>query len=201
MNHQLEHAREVEVAADVAQLGGLCDRIDQEAFLPLTNHELTSKHYRRIFDFAGLMDDLLKSLEERGVAERRGLKQGSGFGFSGRYFYLFGSAVFLACDLRLWMNHSMSPIWLTVYGDKASWDADKKAAFAAMEPLRHQIPPVLFEANGFPATPLKVPLGVERDQILVALLEELFALQPILAGLAPKEPRADVTIPPEVTAT
>jgi hypothetical protein len=84
----------MQVAHDIIQLQGLCQRIDKDAFLPIRDEELTGKYHGRIFDFAKLPEDALIELEHRGLAERGGLKQGRGLGFRGSYFLLRGAAVF-----------------------------------------------------------------------------------------------------------
>src|SRR6185436_1568766 len=40
------------VLADIAQLQGLCARMDSEAFIPITSEELTDHRYRRIIEFS-----------------------------------------------------------------------------------------------------------------------------------------------------
>ncbi|NUO49317.1 MAG: hypothetical protein HOV80_10720, partial [Polyangiaceae bacterium] len=53
---RLELASEPPLLADVAQLAGLCDRMDSEAFIPVTSEELTSKIYRRVHEFGQIVN-------------------------------------------------------------------------------------------------------------------------------------------------
>lgn len=70
---QLEAKNERQAAEDIAQLQGLCDRMDQEAFLPISSDELTSSIYHRVVEFGTIVAPL--------EAERPGtvFKAGAGF--------------------------------------------------------------------------------------------------------------------------
>jgi hypothetical protein len=59
------------VVADVDQLLGLCQRQDDEAFIPLTSEELTSAVYRRVHEFGRVVDDVAQKLAGEGLVRER----------------------------------------------------------------------------------------------------------------------------------
>ena len=182
-------------AEDIAQLDGLCDRMDTTAFLPVSSEELTASTYRRVIEFGTIVDDVAGKLVDRGAASAKGLRSTGGNGYYGRYLMLRGVAVFLVCDVRKWMKFAPTPLWLSVYGPQ--WSKSNAAEthrvlaqYEATKPGR-----VFKSADGFPAVALFVPHGVERDVVLTSVLAQL---DDVGAAIAPigVAPNAEPTAPP-----
>jgi hypothetical protein len=78
LRRQVEAANEPQTVGDIAQLEGLCERMDQDAFLPLSSEELTSGIHRRIFELGKIVDDATGLLVQRGIATTKGLRATGG---------------------------------------------------------------------------------------------------------------------------
>ena len=70
----VQAAGDTGAAADLRQLGDLCDQMDTEAFLPLTSEEMTANLGRRIMQFGQIASDLTDILVQRGHGDVKGLK-------------------------------------------------------------------------------------------------------------------------------
>jgi len=181
---QLEAKNERQAAEDIAQLEGLCDRMDQEAFLPISSDELTSSIYRRVFEFGTIVDDVTGELTDRGLASTKGVRSTGGNGYYGRYLFLRGVSSFLICDTRKWMKYASTPLWLSVYGK--NWlKSDALLAHRALASLEAERPGTVFKAgDGFPAVALFVPTGVERDVILRRVVEQIEKVAALIGPLS-----------------
>jgi hypothetical protein len=91
IHRQLEVEHD-QAAADIAQLQGLCDRMDEDAFLPISSDEVTSSIYRRVAEFGVMVDDVAGQLAQRAAANTKGLRPVGGNGYYGRYLVLRGVA-------------------------------------------------------------------------------------------------------------
>jgi hypothetical protein len=91
---RLEASEDRAAREDVAQLRGLCDRMDAVAFLPVTSEELTTPVYRRVIEFGQIIDEVTSRLTSQGVATTKGLRSASANGYYGRYLLLRGVPVF-----------------------------------------------------------------------------------------------------------
>jgi hypothetical protein len=143
---QLEAKNERQAAQDIAQLQGLCDRMDTEAFLPISSEELTSSIYRRVVEFGTIVDDVTGKLIERGLASTKGLRSTGANGYYGRYVFLRGVCGFLICDTRKWMKYASTPLWLSVYG--TNWSkSDASLVHRALAPLEAERPGTVFKGR------------------------------------------------------
>ncbi len=118
------HADEIadnETASDIAQLSGLAERMDREAFMPFRPEELTDHHVdRRRQDFG----DLAKCIAKQLIANGYSPKESSGGRLSattgpkiGHYVQLAGAVGAVIFDPEAWAKHKTSPIWLRFEDD------------------------------------------------------------------------------------
>lgn len=193
---QLEAQNERRAVEDIAQLDGLCDRMDAEAFLPVSSDELTSSVYRRVIEFGTIVDDVTSALVDRGVASTKNTRSSGSNGYYGRYLFLRGVGTFLICDTRKWMKYASTPLWLSVYGTK--WlKSDAIIAHRSLAALESERPGTVFKAgDGFPAVALFVPSGVERDAVVRRVIEQVEAVATLIAPLGVDTPDAPPA-PPE----
>lgn len=181
---------------DIAQLLALCDRMDSEAFLPLTSEELSGSVPRRIVQYGALVDDAVGSLVERGVASTTGCGSTAGNGWYGRYMFLRGVPALLAADFRLWGKYASTPLWLSFY--REGWRVkDPRPLFEALASLSAENPPRLFKTvDGFPAVPIFLPTGVEREKVLGKVIDQVMSPARLVEGLA-TEGAGEVPVVPE----
>ena len=189
LGFRLETADDRGAKEDVAQLRGLCDRMDAVAFLPVTSEDLTSHRYRRVVEFGEIVDEVTTRLVSQGVAKTKGTRSAGANGYYGRYLILRGFPVFLICDIRKWMKYASTPLWLSVYGPR--WrQSDRQAVRRVLAGLETTTPPRMFiAADGFPTVALLVPTGVERaavvDRVVEQVLEVGALIEPLAVGTKP----------------
>lgn len=193
---QLEAQNERAAVEDIAQLEGLCDRMDSTAFLPLSPEELTSSVYRRVVELGKIVDDVTIALVAKGLASTKSLRTSAFNGVYGRYLALRGTPCLLSCDTRNWVKLAPTPLWLSVFGPKWS-KSDPAAAHRALAPLEAEHPKTVFEGeDGFPAVALFVPTGAERDTVIQQVIEQIASVGALIAPLGVDNPEGPPA-PPE----
>jgi hypothetical protein len=188
-----ENAEDRAAADDLAQLDGLCQRMDDQAFLPVRSEELAPEIGRRFFQFCQLADVLTGALEREHLADRRGLRKGKGPGFYGQYLLLKGWPCFLHVSAWRWGHVRETPLWLELYGHNWKFSQELHDILSG---LAHEQPCRLIVVNGDQLlVPLYVRTGIERD----AVLEDLAAQVRHLASRLPAriEPAAEGAPPEE----
>jgi hypothetical protein len=186
----LDQAHDREGAMDAAQLLGLCDRMDSDAFLPLNAAELSAQDTpRRHLQFAELANDIALATLESGICTNVNARGGKltaaqGLGYAGRYLNLQRATVFMGYDCPRWAKHGRTPLWVRYDRSDAP---GQKTARQALEPLRLQDPPRLIEDDGDPWVPLILPAGQEKPQVVRSVLAQLQDLKQRMARISPAE--------------
>ena len=117
------HADEIaddETASDIAQLNGLAELMDGEAFIPLRPEELTDHHVaRRILNLGDLAQSIAKQLIAEEVSPERSPRGRliESRGPNGHYVELNGAVGAVIFDPAAWAEHKTSPIWLRFVDD------------------------------------------------------------------------------------
>jgi hypothetical protein len=172
-----ENSGELSSAADVRQLIALCERMDTEAFLPLTSEELTAINGRRTVQFGELASSITDELVARGEARVKGLRAAAGNGWYGRYLILRGYGCLLYFSAELWAEWGQSPLWITIKEVKRQeWVANQRIASA----LQAAGMAFWFDEDGA-HVPLRLPTGTELDEVRRSVLSqigEIFAALP-----------------------
>lgn len=179
-----------EASADVRQLLALCERMDTDAFLPLTSDELTSSLGRRVFQFGDLADDLASRLIERGLADAKGLRATGGNGYYGRYLRLRNYGAFLHFNARRWAEFGESPLWLQLGDEK--WKFSPKISQSLTQAGIRS-----YESSEGALIPILLPFGVERDLVVrhaIDQIDRILACLPLVdPPLFPEEPKVEGT--------
>jgi hypothetical protein len=195
---RLELSGEPELLADVAQLEGLCARMDSQAFIPLTSEELTSSVYRRVHEFGSIVDDLVATAVAHGFMSKRG-RAAAANGWYGRYARLCGAFVLLHVSTYNWVR-GPSLLWITVYG--SDWASDPGPARKLLAPYEATSPGTVHQDHkGYALVMLRVPVGAERAEVIRSALDQLRAVGALVAplGVGAKDvppPAGDVAVDP-----
>lgn len=190
----VEAAGDMARSGDVRQLAGLCERMDSEAFLPLTDEELSSSIGRRIHQFGSLVDDLSQLLVAQQLASAKGLKSAAANGWYGRYLRIGTYGALLRFDSWRWAMWGHSPIWLTIMGP------DWKPSPSARDALRAAGVQFIDSDRG---TNVAITLSTnsERAAVLSAAHKQLVQLAKVLsagsnAGATSPAPTENVPVEP-----
>jgi hypothetical protein len=152
-----------EVAEDIAQLQDLCDRMDEEAFLPLSSEEFAPQIGRRIVQYCDLVDRVTDILVQQGIADTRNLRTKGTKGTYGRYFRLKGCGCCLAFDSYLWCRQGETPLWLDVVDEQ--WKRSHLVK-KSLDSLFNARPPLAHEFEGRIVIPIHLVLKSERGAVL-----------------------------------
>jgi hypothetical protein len=191
----LLQAGELAPAADVLQLQGLAERMDAEAFLPLSSEELTSALGTRIVQFCGLVDGAVERLAAQELADTKGCRSSGGrHGSYSRFFRMHQAGCRLYFNPVGWSQHGV-PIWLEAHG--SNWKPSP-AVNETLRALGGREPPRLFVSQWGAYVPIRLPTGAERDGVLAAILAQLLEVADLLR-LASSAAGTGPTAPPTAT--
>lgn len=166
------------VSDDIRQLQGLCRKLDHRAFQPLRTEELSPEIAKRITQYEGLIRDVIKHLVAIGLVrdlKRKGLGTVS-YGFHMTFAGLANSR--LAFTVWLWSRHAATPLWLTLPPPAGRYLAHLKDE----QPLK-----VVLEGEGA-HVPLYLPVGVEREQIVQDLVDQMKHVAALIRGNQTADP-------------
>ena len=147
MANQSSEAGESSAQIDIRQLQGLTERMDEDAFLPLQSVELAPSFARRMLGLNRLIDDAT----QRGLRDKwintKGLAVAAHTTGYGRWIRLYGATAWFGVNVGSWAQKSETPIWV--------------------EFSRQKMP------DGESNIPVHLPVGVEYDAVLDAVVKEL----------------------------
>lgn len=171
--------------SDLAQLRGLCDRADAEAFVPLASTELTDQRVpTRILQFTDIAEKAVGVAIERGKLSTEGLRATHFWDGMGRYIRFgnrHGVGAWFGVDLSSWRTHGRTPLWArfgpggfgrgTVVGPMLrQWSVESGRA-------------VFVTADAHVFVGLDLEAGVEQDQVIDGVADQLVALHSALANV------------------
>jgi len=165
--------------SNVLQLQGLCDRMDDDAFLPIRSEELTSATASRYIQFCRLVDDVASRLISEGIVSVSGLKTSAGAGSYYRPMKIHCFGCYLHVNSEQWARRAYTPIWFSVQDQ--DWKLTQSVRDALL-PLELEDPTRVQEGNNELLIPLRIPLGVERPIVFESLLAQVCEIAGLLAG-------------------
>ena len=109
------------VRSDINQLRGLCERIDNEAFLPINSKDLSPEIPRRILSYQTIISKTIDRLvNELGFSIKNYKKTPQWYGLS-RFVDKKTFTMALEVNLEYWSKYADTPIWLELSHDW-TWD-------------------------------------------------------------------------------
>lgn len=181
MLQKMEVAGDHQIASDIRQILSLCNRMDQDAFLPLNSEELSSNETgKRILQYGQLVDEVVEILISEGFASTKGMRAAGGSGWYGRYHRLTGNGCLLYFSAEHWGKLAATPIWLRVKDNRWKVTEDLLRSLA---PLELSQPTRLFRVFGGVYIPIYLPVGVEKPDVVESILDQMHEI----AALLPKE--------------
>ena len=147
MANQSSEAGESSTQIDIRQLQGLTERMDEEAFLPLQSVELAPSFARRMLGLNRLINDATQRGLRGKWISTKGLAVAAHTTGYGRWIRLFGAEAWFGVNIGSWSQKAETPIWV--------------------EFSRRKMP------DGESNIPVHLPVGVEYDAVLDAVVEEL----------------------------
>jgi len=184
MQHAVEADSDTGTLSDILQLQGLCDRMDETAFLPIQSEELTSDIGRRILQYCDLVDEITETLVNSGVASTKGLQKASWSGVTLRSMVIHNYGCQLQFNSEFWVKYGRTPIWFNVKktgtGKYWSFAQEVKAGLIKFE---MEEPPRLIQDGDSLLVPLFIPTSAEKTEVMKSLLKQIQEVIDILATL------------------
>lgn len=162
---------------DVAQLKGLCDQMDNEAFQPLAEDELMPAVGRRVLQYGALVEEIILALQ------REGKKNGKMFAMKGttagnlwfgRNLRLSGHSCCLYFSAWRWSMWDSSPIWLSIKGPDGRpcpW----------LAPVLRRLDEDLKEERGILYMPIRLARGIESEDLVSDATTKIWDVHDCLA--------------------
>ncbi len=169
MSLQANLAGEAETVADLLQLQGICDRMDEEAFLPLQSEELNSQTARRIIQYSGLVDDAIIKLTESGIASPWA-KTSYGIGSYYRPIKIYEFDAYLEVNADYWARERATPLWLRI---RDPGRVSARIVRKALLQFQAKHPDKVIDAEKEIFVPIFLTTGVERNQVLEGIVSQL----------------------------
>jgi len=174
-----------EAAADVRQLMGLCEKQDEETFLPLAPTEVTTQIGRRIVQFNSIVNKVTKKLVAEGFGSVERLKATAGENWFGRYILISGYGCLIRFNASYWAGWRETPLWLNIKEVREKGWGVTASLRRALESLEIENPSRLFfdKYDGSPNVPLFIPFGVEESEAVDSIIKQIKEA----IGLLPKK--------------
>ena len=179
MLQALESEGEFEIASDIRQLQGLCESMDREAFLPIHAEEFGPLIAKRFLQYYDLVDKVLYRIKEEGLADTKGLTQGSKRECYKRFFSMKGFGCSIAFHRDYWATLRETPLWITVKSGDFKFSHKAKDLLSKLE---LQEPSRLIQINDELAIPLYLATGVEENDVIEDLVNQVKEIAELLEG-------------------
>jgi hypothetical protein len=148
--------------SDIWQLQSLCARIDEEAFKPISEEELTSPTKIRIAQYRELIDELIVRLVDSNIVSIKGYQATPGPDYYKRYMTINGFHNWcIEYNERYRRQHPETSLWLTT-----TITPQVAAMLSKLSLVGHKQGKQLL-------VPMEIPIGVERESVMISLMEQV----------------------------
>jgi hypothetical protein len=172
---------------DLVQLRALCDAVDNDAFAPVSNVELSDQRTPAfILQLGSIVQEAVDYAVTENVLSVNGLRPRASWDRIGRYVWVWGdrrAGGWFGIHLGLWKSHGATPLWLLFSNN----------AFGRAQEVRRLIEPWATRNRILTATSdhtfaiaLDIPIGEEKAGVIRSLVEDLKAIAAVLEALPPK---------------
>ena len=178
---ELERENDHKRISDLEQLRGLVNKMDQEAFLPLSSEELSVAIPKRLIQYHDLVDEAIEELRAKGVVSLDGLRATQSRVKYRRYFSTEKFVGWLEVEYDKWTNLRETPIWLGIQEPlttkKWKYPENLKPKLQSLEYAR---PSMLFEGYEHLTVPIYLPTGQEKSVVVQKIIEQFLMVKELL---------------------
>lgn len=195
----LEHETidEPETRGDLTQLRALCNAADSDAFKPLTNEELSDQRSPAfILGLSSLWQSIADLGVSKGILSTRGTQPQASHERIGRYCYLLDpqdgkhvGGIWFGIHFRYWKAHGNTPLWMMFISSE--WGRADQAKIALEPWAAKEGVFTLTESDDSFALALDLPVAVEQDAVIEAVLQRFDTIRKVLASSRISRPAED----------
>jgi hypothetical protein len=169
----LEAEGEIDTLSDISKLRGLCDRMDEDAFLPIQSPELASMGGTRVVQYCDLAYQLIGKLVDEELAVTQNLTASGTHARYGRYFLVGEYGCMIQFNAHWWSTYRETPLWMSIKkGPDSPWTFPEEAQ-AKLISLEMEEPSRLIKDGNALIVPLYLPTGKEKDKVMEEVLSQL----------------------------
>ena len=179
---ELDATGDYRIKSDVIQLKGLCDQMDEEAFLPLNPKEISPMIAKRNIQFTELVNNVISYGESFKSFDLANYKPSSGTNHFGRYFRIDEYRFNFKLDNKLWSEIRNNPFWLQVLGKgMTSAKEERPKVKKALSSLESDNYGIYYDNKHHIAhVPIELKLGEEKDIIVKSIVEQICKIYKLL---------------------
>jgi len=182
LHQALNIAGELKISNDTLQLMGLCDQMDNEAFLPIRSDELSPNIGNRIIQYTNLIRDTIQELKSLEIVSTKGRKSSGSMGIYGTSIWIYNVGCYLQFNANLWAKFRDTPLWLTFWGTKSNGN-DTSIIRKALSIWETKTPPKCIIDNNELYVPLVLPLGKEKHEVVKNVVDQIAEISELLKGV------------------
>ena len=158
---------EFDALSDINQLKGLCEKIDANSFLPLTDEDLSPAVPRKILSYYRIVDKVIDKLAKEINLSTKGLKTtGQQWGYT-RYAKIEDLTIELDVNFEYWAKYADTPIWLQI---SENWSASP-AILKINSEIEKKYGKIDFSDNNKPYYPIRINTGAIEESVINAISE------------------------------
>jgi hypothetical protein len=173
LRQSLEAEGEREMLANLFQLQGLCDQMDESAFLPLQSEELTSNTSLRLIQFCDIVDEVTETLVSQNRVSIKGLRATATRSTYLRYMILPENGCTFEFNPNLWQKYRLTPLWFGIKSSKTSpWKYDPEAKKKLVR-LEMEEPSRLIREGDTLFVPIYLATGMEKPEVVKNILDQI----------------------------
>lgn len=178
-----------EALQDLNQLSELCQRMDEDAFIPFRAEELTDAGLaRRFAQLMSLPSKVVNGAVHRGICMAG--RPVAGEPYIGQYIRIGQYTLYVGFFVNLWKQHLVSPIWLQTGVD---WPQNVSLPVLDKDRLRSSLSSVSIDPSRFPIEddaglylPLLVEPGMDQAEVVEHVAQQVSDLRDDLMISGPK---------------
>lgn len=176
---QLDKNGDYVTKADLIQLKGLCEQMDEETFLPIDSQEISPMIARRNIDFCDIVNQVVTTGVARGTYSSKGCRSAGGLYYYGRYFLINDNYYFIQFNSQNWYELQNTPFWLMCYG-KDLYKIDERSKIQKALVKLELEEKLYLTYDNVPLIPLKLELGVDKTIIVKSFIKQIAEISDLL---------------------
>lgn len=111
---ELKIHQEPELLSDIEQLIGLCEVVDKNSFLPLTEKDLSPNIGKKVNSFYEIVDGVIAELSKSEHFNDKGLKNGGSRNKYYVYRNYYNYTISFGLNFEYWAKEADTPFWLKI---------------------------------------------------------------------------------------
>jgi hypothetical protein len=154
------------LVSDVDQIIGFCNKIDDAAFMPILEEDLSPAIGKRVYSYYLLVDKIIDTLKRKIEVDLSGMSATPQKGGYTRYFKVGQLGLALHLNFRYWYEKSETPFWIGIQSrDAGNWKVTPELTNACKIVASLQKKKLIL-INGIPHFPLFPKLNEPEEIVL-----------------------------------